>query len=74
VQIAGCTISKVPIDGGSSINLMTLCTMSNLGLTKIEKTPKVLKMADQFIVTPVEILLNLETIIGGIAFSRLLCD
>jgi hypothetical protein len=69
VQIAGCTISKVLVDGGSSVNLMTLFTMSDLGLTKMEKTPKVLKMADQSVVTPVGILLNLETIIGGIGFS-----
>jgi hypothetical protein len=56
VQIAGCTIGKVLVDGGSSVNLMTLSTMSDLGLTKIEKTPKVLKMADQSVVTPVGIL------------------
>jgi hypothetical protein len=41
VQIAGCTISKVPVDGGSSLNLMTLTTMAELGLTNMEKTPKV---------------------------------
>jgi hypothetical protein len=48
---------------------MTLTTMSALGLTKIEKTPKLLKMADQSVVIPVGILNNLETIIGGITFA-----
>jgi hypothetical protein len=44
-------------------------TMAELGLTNIEMTPKVLKMADQSIETPAGILTNLDTIIGGIAFA-----
>jgi hypothetical protein len=31
VQIAGCTIPKVPVDGGSSVNLMTEPTAFGLG-------------------------------------------
>jgi hypothetical protein len=69
VQIVGCTISKVLVDGGSSVNLMTLTTMAKLGLTNMEKTSKVLKMADQSVVTPAGILTNLNTIIGGTAFA-----
>jgi hypothetical protein len=64
VQIAGCTISKVCVDGGSSVNLMTLTTMAELGLSNMEKTPKVLKMAHQSVVTLASILTNLDTIIG----------
>lgn len=47
---------------------MTEATAFNLGLTQLEKTPKVLRMADQSRVVPVGKLNEITTLIGGVAF------
>ena len=47
VEVEGCTIPKVPIDGGSGVNLMLEDTAYDLGYTSFEETDQVLQMADQ---------------------------
>ena len=68
VQIASCTIPKVPIDGGSSVNLMTEPTAFSLGFENFEPADRVLRMADQSRVMPVGVLHDVTTLIGGIPF------
>src|SRR5450759_4971751 len=68
VQIAGCLVRKVPVDGGSSANIMIADTARALGFKKFEPTPKVLRMADQTRVTPVGALANISVIIGDRPF------
>ena len=47
VEVDGCTIPKVPVDGGSGINLMLESTTFDLGYTTFEETDQILRMADQ---------------------------
>jgi hypothetical protein len=68
IQIAGCTIPKVPIDGGSSVNLMTEPTALNLGFEEFETTNRVFRMADQSRVMPLGVLNDVTTLIGVIPF------
>ena len=42
VEVEGCTISKVPVDGGFGVNLMLEDTAYNLGYTSFEETNQVL--------------------------------
>ena len=53
VEIEGCVITKVPVDGGSGVNLMLEDTAFELGYTDFEATNQVLRMADQSRVIPV---------------------
>ena len=46
VEVEGCTIPKVPVDGGSGVNLMLEDTAFDLGYTSFEETDQVLRMAD----------------------------
>lgn len=69
VQIQGCVVKKVPVDGGSSVNLMTQQTASNLGFTTLSMTPKILRMADQSRVVPVGSLEKVTTLIAGVPFE-----
>jgi len=65
VEIEGCMIPKVPIDGGSGVNLMLEDTAFDLGFTTFEATDQVLRMADQSRVNPVGKLSQVPTRIGG---------
>ena len=65
VEIEGCSISNVPIDGGSGVNLMLEETAFDLGFTTFEATDQVLRMADQSRVNPVGKLSEVPTRIGG---------
>ena len=64
VEIEGCSIPKVPIDGGSGVNLMLEDTAFELGFTTFEATEQVLRMADQSRVNPVGRLSQVPTRIG----------
>jgi hypothetical protein len=46
VEVEGCSIPKVPVDGGSGVNLMLEETAFDLGYTAFEATDQVLRMAD----------------------------
>ena len=52
VEVDGCTIPKVPVDGGSGVNLMLESTAFDLGYTTFEETDQILRMADQSRVVP----------------------
>ena len=52
VEVEGCTIPKVPIDGGSGVNLMLEDTAFDLGYTSFEETDQVLRLPDQSRVIP----------------------
>jgi hypothetical protein len=65
VEIEGCSIPKVPVDGGSGVNLMLEDTAFDLGFTSFEATEQVLRMADQSRVNPVGKLSQVATRIGG---------
>jgi hypothetical protein len=66
VEVEGCSIPKVPVDGGSGINLMLEETAFDLGYTAFEATDQVLWMADQSRVNPVGKLSQVPTRIGGV--------
>ena len=68
VQVAGCLIRRVPVDGGSGVNIMIADTARALGFVNFEPTPKVLRMADQSRVIPVGKLPNLAVVIGDKPF------
>ena len=53
VEVDGCILLEVPVDGGSGINLMLKDTAFDLGYTSFEATGQALWMADQFRVIPV---------------------
>ena len=42
VEVDGCTIPKVPVDGGSRVNLMLESTAFDLGYTTFEETDQIL--------------------------------
>ena len=65
VEIEGCTISKVPVDGGAGVNLMLEVTASDLGYVSFEPTNQTLRMADQSRVIPVGKLSGIPTKISG---------
>ena len=56
------------MDGGSSVNLMTVDTMDHLGLTGLVPTELMLRMADHSKVNPMGILAAIETTIAGIIY------
>ena len=47
MEVDKCSVPKVPVDGGSGINLMLEDTTFDLGYTSFEGTNQVLRMADQ---------------------------
>jgi hypothetical protein len=53
VEVEGCSILKVPVDGGSGVNLMLEEMTFDLGYTAFEATDQVLRMADESRVNPV---------------------
>ena len=68
VFIDGSLIEGVQIDSGSSVNLMNVDTMEEIGLTTITTTPIILRMADQSRIKPLGILKQVLTTIGGIDY------
>ena len=64
VEVDGCTIPKVPVDGGSEVNLMLESTAFDLGYTTFEETDQILRMADQSRVVPAGRLSQIPTRIG----------
>jgi len=68
VQVAGCLVRKVLVDGGSGVNIMIADTARALGFTKFAPTPRILRMADQSKVIPLGILENISVIIGDKPF------
>ena len=69
VIIDGSLIEGVQVDSGSSVNLMNVDTMEELGLTHMTSTPIILRMADQSRVVPLGILRGIVTTIGGLNFK-----
>jgi hypothetical protein len=65
----GSLIEGVQIDGGSSVNLMNVETMEEIGLTNMSTTPIILRMADQSHIKPLGILNQISTTIGGIEYK-----
>jgi hypothetical protein len=68
VEVEGCSIPKVPVDGGSGVNLMLEETAFDLGYTAFEATDQVLRMADQSRVNPVRKLSQVPTRIRGVTY------
>ena len=68
VLVDGCAIPKVPVDGGSGVNLMLEDTAFELGYTSFESTDQVLRMADQSRVKPVGRLSQVPTTIGEVTY------
>ena len=70
VEVGGCTISKVLVDGGSGVNLMLESTAFNLGYTTFEETDQILQMADQSRVVPAGRLSQIPTRIGQVTYLQ----
>lgn len=64
MEVDGCHIHNVPVDGGSGVNLMLEDTAHDLEYTTLETTRIVLRMADQSRVAPVGRLSQIPTRIG----------
>ena len=67
-EIDGCMITRVPVDGGSGVNVMLEQTASDLGYNRFEPTPKILRMANQEEVIPVGKLSKVLTRMGGLEY------
>lgn len=65
VEIDGCNVTKVPIDGSSVINLMLEDAAFDLRYSCFEEKNMVLSMADQSRVTSVERLARISSWIGN---------
>jgi hypothetical protein len=61
-------ITKVQVDGGYNVNLMSAETMEQLGLTQLKPIALILRMVDQSRVKPIGVLLEAHTIIVGIEY------
>ena len=70
VEVDGCTIPKVPIDGGSGVNLMLEDTAFDLGYISFKETNQILRMADQSRFVPVGRLSQVPTRIGEVTFLQ----
>ncbi|CAM6102374.1 unnamed protein product [Calypogeia fissa] len=68
-EIEGCLITRVPVDGGSGVNVMMEQTAADLGYTTFEPTPKILRMANQEEVVPVGKLSQVLTRIGELEYK-----
>ena len=62
-------ITRVPVDGGSGVNVMMEQTASDLGYTKFEPTPKILRMANQEEIIPVGKLSQIVTKMGELEYK-----
>ena len=70
VEVDGCTIPKVPVDGGSVVNLMLESTAFDLGYTTFEETDQILRMADQSRVVLAGRLSQIPTRIGQVTYLQ----
>ena len=70
VEVDGCTIPKVPVDGGSGVNLMLESTAFDMGYTTFEETDQILRMADQSRVVPADQLSQVPTRIGKVTYLQ----
>ena len=70
VEVDGCTISKVLVDGGSGVNLMLESTAFDLGYTTFEETDQILQMADQSKVVPAGRIFQIPTRIGRVTYLQ----
>ena len=61
IEIDGCLIKGVLIDGGANVNLMMEAIAIDLGMTNFEETPQILRMVDQSKIMPVGKLSNVVT-------------
>ena len=68
VQIHHHSIHGVQLDGGVAVILMSDQMMQDLGLTNMEPTDTVLRVADQRHVRPLGILHNVQTMVAGLEF------
>ena len=68
IEIDGCSVPKVPVDGGSGVNLMLEDTAFDLGYTAFEETNQILQMADQSRVILVGRLSQVPTLIGEVTY------
>jgi hypothetical protein len=65
VIIDGICVPNVPVDAGAGVNIMLETTAFELGYSKFESTPTVLRMADQSKVLPIGQLSQVPTTIAG---------
>ena len=70
VEVEGCIIPKVPVDGGFGVNLMLEDTAFDLGYTSFEETDLVLRMADQSRVVPAGRFSQVPTRIGEVTYLQ----
>ena len=70
VEVDGCTIPKVPVDGGSRVNLMLESTAFDLGYTTFKETNQILQMADQSRVVSIGRLSQIPTRIGKVTYLQ----
>ena len=70
VEVDGCTIPKVPVDGRFGVNLMLESTAFDLGYTTFEETDQILQMADQSRVVPAGRLSQIPTRIGKVTYLQ----
>ena len=68
IEIDGCSVPKVPVDGGSGVNLILEDTAFDLGYTSFEATDQVLRMVDQSRVILLERLSQVPTLIGEVTY------
>lgn len=68
VEIEGCVIHNVPVDGGSGVNLILESTAFDLGYTTFDPTNQVLRMADQSRVVPMGRLSEIPTNISNTTY------
>ena len=68
VEIGNHSVLGVQLDGRAAVNLMTEQTMKELGLTTLEDTNIILRMADQRRVKPLGMLQGIKTIVTRLPF------
>lgn len=69
IFIDGVLISKLQVDGGSSVNLMTTDIIENLDFIQLLSTTLILKMTDHSQVKPMGIFCNIDIAIARIIFK-----
>ena len=68
MEVDGCIIPKVLVDGGSGVNLMVEDTAFDLGYTSFKAMDQVLRMADQSRVIAVGQIFQVPTLIGEVTY------
>ena len=70
VEVDGCTIPKILVDGGSGVNLMLESTAFDLGYTTCKEIDQILRMADRSRVVPAGRLSQIPTRIGKVTYLQ----